>query len=146
MTAHRLFAPAMAIVAMALVSPSLAEECQAFAPPTQSNGILAELAFYDFGEHMELQVNTPTQPSGLAFEVQIDGEDRPDIVLMPGLDDVLLSFTPISGEMAIDLSFLSTIVAGTTLQITGYRGGTIEALASYDLADLSIALTQCGII
>lgn len=141
--------PTLSVIAFAAVSlvvaPALAQECQAVVPPTQSNDILAELAFYDFGEHMELQVNTPTQPPGLNFEVQIDGEDRPDILLIPGLDDILLSFTPANGDLAIDLAFLSTIVDGTTLQITGYRGGSIEALASYDIAALAAALGECGL-
>ncbi len=141
--------PTLSVIAFAAASlvaaPALARECQAVVPPTQSNDILAELAFYDFGEHMELQVNTPTQPSGLNFEVQIDGEDRPDILLTPGLDDILLSFTPANGDLAIDLAFLSTIVDGKNLQITGYRDGSIEALASYDVAELAAALGECGI-
>jgi len=141
--------PTLSVIAFAAVSlvvaPALAQECQAVVPPTQSNDILAELAFYDFGEHMELQVNTPTQPSGLNFEVQIDGEDRPDILLIPGLDDILLSVTPANGDLAIDLAFLSTIVDDKNLQITGYRGGSIEALASYDLTTLAAALGECGL-
>lgn len=137
---------ALVIVAMSIAAaPTLAQDCTALVPPSQSNGILAELAFYDFGDHMELQVNTPTQPLGLSFEVQIDGEDRPDIALVPGLDDILLSFTPPDGDLAIDLAFLAAVVDGATLQITGYRDGAIEALASYDIAELSIALGTCGL-
>ena len=141
--------PTLSVIAFAAVSlvaaPALAQECQALVQPVQSNDILAELAFYDFGEHMELQVNTPTQPSGLNFEVQIDGEDLPDILLIPGLDDFLLSVTPANGDLAIDLAVLSTIVDGKNLQITGYRGGSIEALASYDIAALTAALGECGL-
>ena len=82
---------------------------------------------------------------GLDFAVQIDGEDRPDILLVPGLDDILLSLTPANGDLAIDLAFLSTIVGGKNLQITGYRDGSIEALASYDIAELAAGLGRCGI-
>ena len=141
--------PTLSVIALAAASlaaaPALAQECQALVPPVQSNDILAELAFYDFGEHMELQVNTPTQPSGLDFAVQIDGEDRPDILLVPGLDDILLSLTPANGDLAIDLAFLSTIVDGKNLQITGYRDGSIEALASYDIAELAAGLGRRGL-
>lgn len=144
MDARMLFAAAIAASSL-VASPAMAEECRAAVPPMEANEIFGDLALYDFGDSMELQIDTPTQPSGLLFTVQIDGEDREDIILTPGLDDILLSVMPASGEVSIDLAFLSKIVEGETLQVTGYRDdSSIAAVARYDMAELAIALGKCG--
>ncbi|MBO9588083.1 hypothetical protein [Devosia sp.] len=135
-----------AIAAITLASPALAEECTSAVSPTAPNEIFGDLALYDFGNSMELQIDTPTQPTGLLFAGQIDGEDREDIILIPGLDDILLSVTPASGELSVDLAFLSNFVNGKTFTVTGYNAdSSIAATASYDMAELATELGKCGI-
>ncbi|MET0438929.1 MAG: hypothetical protein ABW043_15675 [Devosia sp.] len=144
MDARMLFAAAIAATSL-VASSALAEECRAAVPPVQANEIFGDLALYDFGDSMELQIDTPTQPSGLLFNVQIDGEDREDIIVTPGLDDILLSVMPASGEISVDLAFLSEILKGETFQVTGYNtDSSIVAVASYDMAALAIELGNCG--
>lgn len=144
MNARMLFA-AGSIATSLVASSALAEECKAAVPPMQANEIFGDLALYDFGDSMELQIDTPTQPSGLFFTVQIDGEDREDIIVTPGLDDILLSVMPASGEVSVDLAFLSELVKGETFQVTGYNtDSSIAAIASYDMAELAIELGNCG--
>lgn len=144
MDARMLFAAAITATSL-VASPAMAEECRAAVPPMEANEIFGDLALYDFGDSMELQIDTPGQPSGLLFTVQIDGEDREDIILTPGLDDILLSVMPASGEVSIDLAFLSKIVEGETFQVTGYHDdSSIAAVASYDMAELAIELGKCG--
>lgn len=144
MNARMLFAAAGMATSL-VASSAMAEECRAAVPPMQANEIFGDLALYDFGDSMELQIDTPSQPSGLFYTVQIDGEDREDIIVTPGLDDILLSIMPASGEVSIDLGFLSEVVKGEIFQVTGYNAdSSIAAVASYDMAQLAIELGNCG--
>lgn len=143
MTIRLLSACALGFASLFCVAAS-AQECTVSVAP-EGGSVLGELIFLDFGEHREVQIDTPSQPQGLAFAAAIDGEARDDILLLPGMDDLLLSLTPADGELALDGAFLIGLMAGETLTVTSTLDGKLEEEASYDLTALAAGIAECGI-
>ncbi len=144
MTIRLLSACALGFASLFCVAAS-AQECTVSVPPAEGGSVLGELIFLDFGGHREIQIDTPSQPQGLVFAAAIDGEARDDILLLPGMDDLLLSLTPADGELALDGAFLIGLMAGETLVVTGTLDGKLAEEASYDLTALAAGIAECGI-
>lgn len=124
---------------------SVAEECSISINPDRNRGVLGNMTFYNFGQHFELQIETPSQPEGVEFRVALDGEETPDVLVYPGMDDLVLSLAPHNGDIAIDLAFVTGVLKGSELTVIGFRETAIATLANYDLRELQTKLAACDL-
>lgn len=135
---------ALALLGASTVA-SVAEECSISIKPDRDRGVLSNMTFYNFGQHFELQIETPSQPEGVEFRVALDGQETPDVAIYPGMDDLALSLAPYNGDIAIDLAFVTGVLKGSELTVVGFRETAIATLANYDLRELQTKLAACDL-
>jgi hypothetical protein len=140
------FRIAILAAALLLAAPAAAEDCTAAVAPDRDRGVLGDLVFYDFGAHYELQIETPAQPSGIGFEIALDGAATDAVLAFSGLDDIALSLATADGDLALDLAFLPALFESGELTALGYRDGALVTFASYDLRELAAGLVACGLV
>lgn len=128
---------------LAAAIPASAQECEAMVEPIKAGWNFAELAYYDFGEHVELMIGTPTQPTDFTYRLELDFQDRTDILLLPGLDDFVLSLTPPDGNLALPESFIHDVLTHANLRVFAMLDENVEEEVEYDLTALAAAIENC---
>jgi hypothetical protein len=116
------FAVFVALATVVGSSAAAAAECGArFKAALPDNGVPA-MSIFNFGEHWELQFDTPSQQFPENVRLAIDGAAQP-VFVSGGLDDLL--FVVSSEEAALNLSeeFLASFGAGSELTVSGTLGG-----------------------
>lgn len=114
---------AIAAAAVLIASTAMANaDCGAtFKAVAPDNGV-ASMSIFNFGEHWELQFDTPSAEFPDNVALTIDG-DTQKVFISGGLDDML--FVASSAEAALNLSedFLASFGNGSELTVTGTLGG-----------------------
>ncbi len=113
----------LATLAVLIVSTATATaDCVARFEAAAPGSVIPAMSLFNFGEHWELQFDTPSQQFPETVTLAIDGA-RQQAFMSGGLDDLL--FVASSEEAALNLSaeFLASFAAGSELTVTGTLGG-----------------------
>jgi opacity protein-like surface antigen len=111
----------LAVLIAATASAAAADCVAKFKASAPDNGV-PSMSLFNFGEHWELQFDTPSQQFPETVTLAIDGAPQ-QVFISGGLDDLL--FVASSEEAALNLSedFLAGFAAGSELTASGKLGG-----------------------
>ncbi len=138
---------AIATLVLLIASTATASaECGATFKAAQPDNGVPSMSIFNFGEHWELQFDTPSQQFPENVALAIDGNTQP-VFISGGLDDLL--FVASSEEAALNLSedFLASFATGNALTVSGTLGGQ-SFKASFTLKGSAAAVKRlrggCG--
>jgi hypothetical protein len=97
-------------------------ECKASFALVKGTGQFTALNLFNFGQHYELQADTPAQMPLEKISLAIDGEPV-DIHPSMGLDDMLVGFSTDPAELQVSDELLARLSAGSTVTVTADAGG-----------------------
>jgi hypothetical protein len=121
--------PAIVAIAIALpAAPAAAEECAASFKPASTTGAMTAMTIYNFGEHWELQIDTPKQGALADVVVSIDGAAQP-VFISGGLDDLLFVISTEESALQLSKAFRDAFAKGSKLTIAARDGGKPEMAA-----------------
>ncbi len=136
-----------AAAAMLLLSPlpAAAQDCAYEVPPVaQDDPHFGPLSLHRFGDRWELQVETPSQDMTMDGVFLLDDEIYPNVLVLPGLDDALVSITDEPDSLGLSAGFFDALVSSRTAAVTGTAGG-IPHRADYALGDIVSATTEMAL-
>lgn len=130
------------VLALFAATPAFAQEddCRASFALVNGTGQFTALTLYNFGQHYELQADTPAQAPLEQIEMAIDGEA---VTVYPqmGLDDLLVVFTTDPVELQVSDEMLARLSAGSNVTVTANAGG-VAAKSEFSLKGSAAAIRR----
>lgn len=127
---------------MLLPASAFAQEnsCKASFALIKGTGQFTALTLLNFGQHLELQADTPAQAPLDQIELAIDGEPA-EVYPQMGLDDLLVGFSTDQGELQVSDALLARMSAGSTVTVTAIAGG-LAAKSEFSLKGSAAAIRR----
>ena len=115
-------------------------ECKATFALVKGTGQFTTLNLFNFGQHYELQADTPAQMPLETIALAIDGAP---VTIHPsmGLDDLLVGFSTKPGELQVSEELLALLSAGSTVTVTADAGG-VAARSEFSLKGSAAAIRR----
>ena len=110
------------LLTMSAASFAQEGECKATFALVKGTGQFTALNLFNFGQHYELQADTPAQMPLEKIALAIDGEPVA-IHSSMGLDDMLVGFSTDPAELQVSDELLARLSAGSTVTVTAETGG-----------------------
>jgi hypothetical protein len=107
------------------VTPAFAKECSAVFVPTETTGLVTRMSLFNFGDHWELQFDTPSQLPLLDIKMGLDGVEK-KIFISGGLDDLLFNVSSTGKSLDVSKQLLRAIAKSKELTIQGRSLGKPE--------------------
>ena len=117
-------APLLTIFSLA-ASGVWADECQAEFALTKGTGYFTSLKLFNFGQHFELQADTPSQAPAEQFVAEIDGAPL-DVHVSFGLDDLLVVVASDPGGVEASPELLDQLSKGSSFALSANSGGKAQ--------------------
>jgi hypothetical protein len=115
-------------------------ECKASFALVKGTGQFTALTLFNFGQHFELQADTPAQQPLDKIILAIDGEP---VTVHPsmGLDDMLVGFSTDPAELQVSDEVLDRLSAGSNVTVTADTGG-VAARSEFSLKGSAAAIRR----
>ena len=137
----RRFACALLLIHF-LPTAAVAQEndCRASFALVEGTGQFTALTLFNFGQHFELQADTPAQGPLDKIELAIDGEP---VTIHPsmGLDDLLVGFSTDPAELQVSDALLARLSAGSRVTVSADAGG-VAARSDFSLKGSAAAIRR----
>lgn len=106
-------------------SAARAEECQAAFPLESGTGYFTGLKLFNFGQHFELQADTPSQAPADQFVAEIDGAPV-KVEVSFGLDDLLVVVASDPGGIQASPELLDQLAKGSSFSLSANSEGKAQ--------------------
>ena len=116
------------------------DDCKASFALTKGTGQFTALTLFNFGQHFELQADTPAQGPLDQIALAIDAEAA-EVYPQMGLDDLLVVFSTDPGELQVSDELLARLSAGSNVTVTADAGG-VAARSEFSLKDSAAAIRR----
>lgn len=132
----------MMLLSLSLPASAFAQagDCKASFALVEGTGQFTALTLFNFGQHFELQADTPAQGPLDQIALAIDGEAA-EVYPQMGLDDLLVGFSTDQGELQVSDELLARLSAGSQVTVTANAGG-VAARSAFSLKGSATAIRR----
>ena len=117
------------------------DECKISFPLQTSTGEITALTLFNFGQHLELQAETPGQQPLQDLTLSIDGKPA-DIFPSPGLDDMLVGFSTDEQQLEVSDVLLSALSEGKEARVQASTLDGKPANATFKLTSSVVTVSD----
>ena len=134
-----------ALVTFSGASFAQEDECKMSFPLLTSTGEITALTLFNFGEHLELQAETPEQQPLQNVTLSIDGKPA-DIYPSAGLDDTLVGFSTDEQELEVSDALLLVLTEGKEAKVTAstLEGKPVDAKFKLTSFVVTVSYVKAG--